>query len=127
MASIQETLNAALLADSTLSGLIGTRLFPGQIPDDQDTPPWLYYAVPESVPLDQLDDGGDDVRSELEFHALADRYSAAKAIVDAVRSVMNSFRGGVIRLATWAGTSEETTEDGYHHAIRFVVWWNTAG
>lgn len=125
--AIQETLYTALAGDATLIALVGDRIYPGQVPDDEAPSPWLYFAVPESVPLDQLDDGAEDVRSELELHALADTYAEARSIVDAVRAVMGSFRGGTIRLATWAGTSEEMTEDGYHHAIRFAVWWRTGG
>lgn len=124
---IQEALYEALAGDATLTALVADRIYPGQVPDDEAPSPWLYFAVPESVPVEQLDDGPEDVRSEVELHALADTYVQARSIVDAVRAVMGAFRGGAIRLATWAGTSEEMTEDGYHHAIRFAVWWRTDG
>jgi hypothetical protein len=128
MASIQETLRAVLGADSTMTTLVGDRIYPGEIPDDEATPPWLYYAVPESVPFDQLDpDEPITVRSEVEFHSLADRYGTAQAIINAIRPAIRSASGSGIKQLSWLGTSEETTEDGYHHVIRYMVLWEMTG
>ena len=123
MASIQETLRAVLGADATLAELVADRIFPGELPDDEMPPPWLYYEVPESVPFDELDDTAIDVRSEVEFHALADRYGQAKAIIDAVTDVLKNYTGGEIKRSLWLGSSEDSTDDGHHHAARFAVWW----
>jgi len=30
----------------------------------------------------------------------------------------------MVCVAFWQGTSEETTEEGYHHVARFLVLWN---
>ena len=121
--TIQEALYAALAANPDLTELVGDRIFPGQIPDDEAPTPWLYYAVPESTPFDQLDGGPQDVESQVEFHVLADRYSVAVAIVQAVKDVLKDYRDATIRRSFWAGTSEDTTEDGYHHAARFTIGW----
>lgn len=126
MASIQETLYAALTADATLTALVGESVYPGEIPEDEDPPPWVFYQVPESTPLDQLDDEDEDVRSSVEFHSLGRTYAEAKAILDAVRDVLNRFRGGSVARAFWEGTAEETTEDGYHHSARFLVFWKAS-
>lgn len=122
MPSIQEELRAALGADPAITVLVADRIYPGEIPDDEDPTPWLYYAVPESVPFDALD-GPTDVRSEVEFHSLADTYADAKAVIDAVLAVVEGYSGTVLKRAFWDGTSEETTEDGYHHVVRMTVWW----
>ncbi|MDY3558108.1 DUF3168 domain-containing protein [Gemmata sp. JC673] len=128
MASIQETLRAALAADPDLITLVGDRIFCGQIPDDEDAPPWLFYTVPSSDPVaEDLDGEETNVSSQVEFHSLADTYAVAKAIVDRVFVVLNSMRGGTVRLAVWAGDSEESTEEGYHNACRFQVLWVRAG
>lgn len=121
MASFQETLYAALAGDATLGELVADRIHPGQIPDEEDPTPWLYYAVPESVPFDDLD-GDADAQHQVEFHALADTYAEAKAIIDAAFGVLNAYSGGQVVRAFWQGTSEETTEDGYHHVARYQVW-----
>lgn len=126
MASIQETLRDVLSADSILTGLVGDRIYPGEIPDDEVAPPWLYYAVPESTPFDQVDDADLVARHQVEFHSLADSYATAKAIVDAVIAALNTYAGGQISRAFWSGTSEETTEDGYHHVCRVDVWATSA-
>jgi hypothetical protein len=121
MASIQESLYAALAADPALADLVGDRIYPGQVPDDETPPPWLYYAVPESLPFDELDDDVD-YHADVEFHALGETYAQAKAILDTVFLVLDTYVGGQIRRALWQGTSEETTEDGYHHSARFRMW-----
>lgn len=121
MPSTQESIRAALGADATLTAIVEDRIYPGQIPDEDDPTPWLFYAVLESIPSDELS-GGDEVREQYEFHALADTYAEAKAIIDAVLGVLDTFSGGQITRAFWRGTSEETTEDGYHHVARFDVW-----
>jgi hypothetical protein len=127
MASIQESLYAALTSDPTLVGLVGDRIYPGQVPDDEEPTPWLFYAVPESDPYDSLDDDdGQDVQSQVEFHALGDTYAEAKGVIDALQAVLDTFNGGAVGRAFWKGTSEETTEEGYHHAARFTVFWNPA-
>lgn len=123
MPSIQETLRAALAADPALTALVDDRIFPGEIPDDEALTPWLYYSVPESVPLDDLDGTEIDVQSEMEFHALGSTYAEAKGIIDRVTHVLKEHSGGVVKRSLWQGTSEDSTEDGYHHAARFVVWW----
>jgi hypothetical protein len=122
MASIQEELRSVLGADADLGELVADRIYPGQIPDDDDPTPWLYYSVPESVPFDALDTP-TDVRSEVEFHALAETYAGAKAIIDAVFSTLNTYTGTVIKSAFWEGTSEDSTDDGYHHVARFSMMW----
>jgi hypothetical protein len=126
MASIQETLRAALAADSAVTALVGDRIFPGQVPDDEATTPWLYYAVPDTTPIDSLDDDQLDAQSEVEFHALADTYATAKALIDAVFAALDGYVGGQIWRVLWTGTSEDSTEEGYHHAAKFTVWWRTA-
>ncbi|VTR95223.1 : DUF3168 [Gemmata massiliana] len=125
MPSIQETLYSALASDAVLTALVDDRIYPGQIPDDETPSPWLMYQVPEANPFDDLD-GGSDTQLQIEFHALADSYAEAKAIVDAVSAVLHAYTGGQISRAFWNGTSEESTELGYHHVARFDVWGTSA-
>jgi ATP-dependent protease HslVU (ClpYQ) peptidase subunit len=122
--SIQEELRAELGADATLAGDVSDRIYPGEVPDDDAPKPWLYYSVTESTPLDQLDGGDLDVRSEVEFHALAGTYGQAKSILDRVYTIVEGFHGDIVRRALWSASSEEFTEEGYHHVVRFAVWWS---
>jgi len=123
MSTIQETLRAVLGADPTLADLVGDRIYPGEVPADEAPTPWVYYTVPTSDPVEDLDDSPTDVQSEVEFHALADRYATALAVIDAVTACIKSYTGDVVKRSLWAGSTEETTQEGYHHAARFRVWW----
>jgi hypothetical protein len=125
MASFQETLVQVLGDDATLTELLAGRLYPGEIPDEEAPTPWVFYQVPESVPFEDLDADGD-ARHQVEFHALADSYAEAKAISDAIVGALNGYSGGQITRAFWEGTSEEETESGFHHAVRFTIWGTVA-
>lgn len=125
MASLQESINAALAASAPLTALVSDRIYPGEIPDDEATTPWLFYSVPEETPVDDLDDSGS-VSAQFEFHALADTYAAAKAVIEAVKGTLEAMQGGQVTQAFWRGTSDESTEVGYHLVARFDVWGQLA-
>lgn len=121
--SIQEQVRSILGPDPTLADLVADRIYPGQIPDDEAPTPWLFYTVPTTVPFDQLDAAPEDTRSEMEFHALADRYAEAKAIIDAVFAVVNNRIDPILRRCAYLEITEEVTDLGYHHILRVEVWW----
>ncbi len=123
MPTIQETLRAVLGADLVLTAIVGDRIFPGDIPDDEPPAPWVLYTVPESNPIDDLDGADTDVESEVDFDIYADTYAEAVAIVAAITDALKTYSGGDIKRALWAGTTEDVTEDGHHHAARFRMWW----
>lgn len=118
--TFREAFTAALLADPTLSGLVGDRVYPGDLPDEEDPPPWVYYTVPESVPFAELGDVVD-VRSEVEVHALGDTYAEAVAVLKAAVAVLQGLDGNGITSFEWLGSNEEAVDDGYHHSARFSV------
>jgi hypothetical protein len=118
---MQEDVRGLLGGAAVVTDLVDQRIFPGEIPDDEPQRPWLYYAVPESVPIALLD-GTAGVRHSIEFHAFADSYSQAAAIVAAILDVLNGLTWGRrVNSSFWSGTGEEVTEDGYHHVARFDI------
>lgn len=120
----QEDLRAAAMACPELVALIGDRFFPGELPDDETPAPWVVYNVPHSAPaLELVEDGPTDVLSDVDFHALAESYGAARAIIKAIRRALKHHRGPAVRLCTWSTTAEEETEAGFHHVARFKVQW----
>src|SRR5262245_58437704 len=124
MPSIQETFRTAIAADPTLAGLVVDRIYPGELPDDETPSPWIFYNLPESVPFDELSlAAGVFVCSEVEFHTLADTYAEAKTIADRLVALFKVYSAGAVRESHWLGSSEEVTEEGYHHAVRFRVLW----
>lgn len=121
MAHIEDTLLLALSSDPAVLALVGDRIYPGEIPDEEAPAPWVYYAVPNSTPFETLA-RVDSIRHTIEFHALADRYTDARAVIDAVIDVVNGMRSaGVITYSAWADRTQDTTEDGYHHSVQCTV------
>jgi hypothetical protein len=119
--SVQEDLRSLLGADLPITGLVDQRIYPGQVPDEEDPTPWLYYALPESVPVETLA-GIAMVRHQVEFHAMADTYAEAKRVLDAVKDLLDGYVSGRrIILSLWQGTAEEVTDDGYHHVARYQI------
>lgn len=121
MASIQETIRALCGADPTIAAIVGDRIYPGEVPDNETPAPWLYYTLPETLPSDDLD-GDGFIDAQVEFHVLTDTYAEAKSLIDAIKGALNAFSGGQVIRAFWRGTSEEAIEGiGYHHSARFDV------
>jgi len=114
-------------ADPGIVELFGDRLYPGELPPDEAETPLLFYEVPETIPFDTLDGVNDWQRAQFVFHSLADSYAEAKAGVDAIFAAFDAFQGGQISEAHWLGTTEDTTDEGYHHTVRFDVWGPVAG
>lgn len=118
---MQEDVRELLGDTAAIAAIVAERIYPGQVPDDETPRPWLYYAVPDSTPLNQLD-GVAAVRHGVEFHAMADSYAQAQALTQAVIDLLDGFRGGRrVDLSLWEGTAEEVNDEGYHHVARFAV------
>lgn len=121
MASIQETLRAALGSDAALAELVGDRIYPVEVPEEETPTPWLYYEL-RTTPYDTLDDEDLDVFGEVVFHAMADTYAEAKRITDAVHAVCEGFTGGRITGCFFSSSDQELTEEGHHHTARYDVF-----
>lgn len=125
MASIQESLRAVLGENLDLKAIVEDRIYPGDVPDDEDPTPWLYYSVLEDAPYADLDGDGDTI-GDVEFHSLADTYAEAKQILDLVDAILDGHVGGQVSRAFRISRSEEFTDEGYHHVSRYQVIGVTA-
>ena len=89
---VEESLNLELLADATVAGLIGTRLYPYLVPQDAELPAIAYQRI--SGPREYSHDGpSGQARALIQLTIEAATYAAAKSTAAAVRSALSGFRG----------------------------------
>ena len=96
---IEESTRAVLIADGTVSGLIGTRVYPLKMPQPATMPSVVYMRIsgPRDVSLDGASGSG---RARLRYNCWAETYSGAKTLLEAVRAALDGISGAV------AATSE---------------------
>jgi hypothetical protein len=117
--TLEEGLNTHLLADGTVTGLVGTRIYPLQAPQDADLPALVYQRI--SGPRDQTQSGPSGlVEARMQLTYLGATYSEAKSVAEAVRGSIDGFSGTMGGIAVnacqldneidgWAATFEKPT------------------
>lgn len=73
-----------LSRDPTVSGLVGTRIYPRMIPQDADLPA-IAYLIP-SDPREHTHDGGRTKRTRIQIICLGSTYAQAKSVAAAVEA-----------------------------------------
>src|SRR3972149_1809320 len=90
--SVAQDLRTFLLADATLSGLIGTRFYPLRLPQNPTMPAMTYSWV--GGDRDHSMTGPIGISSpRIQFDAWAMTYLSAEAVFEALRKRLDSFRG----------------------------------
>lgn len=92
MASIEEGVRSILLANSGVTDLISTRVFPW-LRQQGTSLPAVVYTLDNTEPQQSL--GGYDglTRASLTINSIADRYGDAKSLASAVRTALNGYTG----------------------------------
>lgn len=90
---IEEATRDILVADSTVTGLVSTRIYPQVLPQGATLPAIAYQMV--SSAREHAHDGAaqDLSRPRLQWAAHAATYSAAKAVAKAVRDALAYYHG----------------------------------
>lgn len=133
-AKIEAALFDLLILDATVSGLIGRRVYPHNIPQDTIFPAIRYTEI--SSPRDHCLDGAQDmVPSRWQIDCLGSSYTNARAIADAVRGVLDDYTGTVgsvvIQRVHLAEESDFYSEQPGLDQVRrrgktmdFLIWYN---
>ncbi len=84
---------ALLSADATVSGLVGTRIYPVQAPKNA-TVPYIVYVLDAAQNEIFTTKGTTGLVSDsLEVYCVATEYGSARTLSDAVASVLNGYAG----------------------------------
>lgn len=121
MPGIEDTIKAALLADSAVAALIGERCYAGKMPPHLSPSPWVYLTIPREESTEDLYTNNSE-KIEVEAEIFAETYAEARALKDAVRSKLNRFRGGYVRRCLWTDGDYAPVEGGHNWTVRFAVW-----
>ncbi|QDU62170.1 hypothetical protein Pan216_30370 [Planctomycetes bacterium Pan216] len=90
--SATKALRAKLIADATVSGLVGTRIYPSEAPEGAPRPYVVYEVEDEDLgaqPNDKL------TRMSLETRCVAGSYGEAEELAKALKDALHGFRGTV--------------------------------
>lgn len=85
--SIETQLYSTLAANSGVTSLVGTRIYPNKAPDSAQRP-CISYMVVSGTRINTLPGTGDAVKKRIQVSCHADLYSAAKSVANAVMAAL---------------------------------------
>ena len=94
MAVIEEALVAILQADATVSGLVNDRIYPLVAPVGAELPAITYQRI-SGVRMETLQGPTGLAAPRFQFSCLANTYSQAKSLANAVRQALDGYSGTV--------------------------------
>lgn len=92
MARGEKALDWLLRADAGITALVAGRIYPVATPQDAARPFLLYRRI-SSRHHQHLSGGSEVCIADIELACVADTYSEAVALADAVREVVDGYRG----------------------------------
>lgn len=116
---LEEGIYAHLTDDAGVAALVGTRIYPLQVPQDVTLPAVAYQRI--SGPRDHAHDGPTGlVRARVQFSALGSTYLEAKTVTEALRAALDGFKGtmGTVEVQT---VFLENERDEWAEAFRLPV------
>ena len=129
--SASKALRARLIDDATMSGLVGTRIYPGRAPQ-KPTMPYIVYHRISTVRAATLDTGNAKVPEvRIQCDVIASSQSEVETVLSRMRIVMDNFRGtssGVTVLGVSVDDEQDQPEfyEGsdtvfYHSSLDFSI------
>lgn len=91
---IEDGLYTYLMAQTAITNLIGTRLYPDKLPQDPSLPALVYNNVGGS-PVNQYNGPAALESTRFQIDAFAQTSRDARLLIDAVRVALESYRGSM--------------------------------
>ncbi len=129
--SIATDIRTFLLADATLTTLIGTRLYPLTLPQNPTLPAMTYQWV-SGERVHTADGALGLSRPRIQFDAWATTYLVAESVFEALRKRLDAFRGAagasIIQGAFFDSERDlyESEPKLYRRSVDFFVWHEEA-
>jgi hypothetical protein len=119
MAEIEAAVVSKMNADATISGLIGTRLYPLVIPQDVSLPAVAYQKI-DSTKTVSHSGASQLARSRFQFTCQAGNYADAKTLAASVRHCWEGYRGTVATVRI-DGALIDNDQDDYSEPVSLVI------
>jgi hypothetical protein len=134
--SASKALRARLVDDATMTGLVGTRIYPGRAPQNVKLPYIVYHRI-STVRAATLDVGNAKVPEvRMQVDVIAATQAEVETILSRMRVVMDNFRGtsaGVTVLGVSVDDEQDQPEfyEGsdtvfYHSSLDFSIIYREA-
>lgn len=134
--SASKALRARLVDDATITGLVGTRIYPGRAPQNVKLPYIVYHRI-STVRAATLDVGNAKVPEvKMQCDVIAATQAEVETILSRMRVVMDNFRGtsaGVTVLGVSVDDEQDQPEfyEGsdtvfYHSSLDFSIIYREA-
>lgn len=94
MSTVEYDIKDLLLADGTVSGIIGTRIWPNKLPQGAELEAITYTRV-SGVRLKTLKGLAGLARPSFQIDCWAEKYTEVKTLANAVRAVLDGYQGTV--------------------------------
>ena len=92
MAVIEQALYTLMAADNTIAATVGARIYPVVVPQDADLPALVYQRI--SSVRDHTHDATTGLaHPRIQVTAIATTYNAAKTLANAVRTLLDNYKG----------------------------------
>jgi len=109
VATLEEGIVAHLMADSDVTDLISTRLYPMVVPQDVSLPAVAYQRI--SGPREPVHEGASGLaRARMQFTVLGSTYEGGKDVAEALRGSMDGFSGTMGTVAVNAAFLENDVD-----------------
>jgi hypothetical protein len=105
---IRRAVTAAVLADTTVTGMVGQNVFPTVL--GQNAFPTVLITIVSNVREQQLDGPNGISRARVEFTAITTTHTQAEAIAEALRNMFDGFDSRTDGLLGGLATVIETTQ-----------------
>ena len=112
MATLEENLRTFLLADSTVSSIVGGRVAYNHVPQADDVP-YVFFQMSGTVDDDGIgDSAGAPTRFQYDVECWADDPYTAKRLGLQVQTILNKYRG-TLGNQTVQAVFAQSASDGY--------------
>lgn len=117
---IEQALLTALAADAPLTALVGTRIYPVTAPQGTAAA-YVTYEKVTGNPYHDHGGSGNLRWARISYMCHAPTYSQAKAVADAIRDVLDGYRGTLDDVSIGSILSEEDADIGLDDVTRMQL------
>lgn len=106
--NIEQSILGRLSSDTAITALVGDRIYPTVIPNDEPDLPWITYAVTDVSPRDDaLTEPYQHADFQVSFAVVANYkdYETLRDLTDAIRTRLHYWQGGQVYESKWTNTN----------------------